>query len=48
MLTSVRGTPYRRVERLFFEYLKAQRSEVEAMLSRLPELEDQSDTPRAK
>jgi hypothetical protein len=48
MLTSVRGTPYRRVERLFYEYLKAQRSEVEAMLAKLPELEDQSDTPRTK
>jgi len=46
MLTSVRGTPYRRVERLFYEYLKAQRSEVEAMLAKLPELEDQSDTSR--
>ena len=48
MLTSVRGTPYRRVERLFYEYLKAQRSEVEAMLARLPGPEDQSDTPRTK
>jgi hypothetical protein len=48
MLTSVRGTPYRRVERLFYEYLKAQRSEVEAMLARLSGLEDQSDTPRTK
>ena len=48
MLTSVRGTPYRRVERLFYEYLKAQRSEVEAMLTKLRGLEDQSDTPRTK
>ena len=47
-LASVRGTPYRRVERLFYEYLKAQRSEVEAMLARLSGLEDQSDTPRTK
>ena len=29
MLASVRGTPYRRVERLFYEYIKAQRAEVE-------------------
>jgi hypothetical protein len=48
MLASVRGTPYRRVERLLHEYLKAQRSEVEAMLARLSALEDQSDTPRTK
>ena len=48
MLTSVRGTPYRRVDRLFYEYLKAQRSEVDAMLAKLPGLEDQSDTPRTK
>jgi hypothetical protein len=36
------------VERLFYEYLKAQRSEVEAMLARLSGLEDQSDTPGTK
>jgi hypothetical protein len=48
MLTSVRGTPYRRVERLLYEYLKEQRSEVEAMLARLSGLEEQSDTPRTK
>jgi hypothetical protein len=48
ILTSVRGTPYRRVERLFYDYLRAQRSEVEAMLARLSRMEDQSDTPRTK
>jgi len=34
-LASVRGTPYRRVERLHYEYIKAQRAEVETMLNRL-------------
>ncbi len=29
MLASVRGTPYRRIERLFYSYIKAQRDEVE-------------------
>jgi hypothetical protein len=47
MLASVRGTPYRRVERLFYEYIKAQRAEVEGMLSRLPSLEDQADAPKS-
>ena len=36
MLASVRGTPYRRVERLHYDYVKAQRAEVESMLNRLP------------
>src|SRR5262245_6608960 len=34
-LASVRGTPYRRVARLHYEYIKAQRAEVETMLNRL-------------
>ena len=34
-LASVRGTPYRRVERLHCEYIEAQRADVEAMLKRL-------------
>jgi hypothetical protein len=34
-LASVRGTPYRRVERLHCEYIEAQRAEVETMLKRL-------------
>jgi hypothetical protein len=38
-LAGVRGTPYRRVERLHYQYIKAQRAEVELMLNRLPELE---------
>ena len=47
-LASVRGTPYRRVARLYHEYIRAQRAEVEAMLDRLPSLEDQADGPNSK
>jgi hypothetical protein len=49
-LASVRGTPYRRVERLHLDYIQAQLLEVEAMLSRLAELKTTSghpDTPKA-
>ncbi len=45
-LASVRGTPDRRLERLFYDYIKAQRTEVEAMLKRLPELERRSAAPK--
>ena len=38
-LASVRGTPYRRVERLHYDYIKKQRAEVESMLNRLSILE---------
>ena len=38
-LASVRGTPYRRVERLHYDYIKKQRAEVESMLNRLSVLE---------
>ena len=34
-LASVRGTPYRRVARLHYDYIKKQRAEVESMLNRL-------------
>ena len=34
-LASVRGTPYRRVQRIYVRYIKAQRDEVQAMLDRL-------------
>jgi len=47
MLASVRGTPYRRVERLYYEYIKTQRAEVEGMLNRLAALEDQADIPKS-
>ena len=45
MLASVRGTPYRRVERLFYDYIKAQRTEVDSMLDKLSSLENQTDAP---
>jgi hypothetical protein len=48
MLASVRGTPYRRVERLYYEYIQAQRAEVESMLDRLSGLEDHADGPKSK
>jgi hypothetical protein len=34
-LASVRGTPYRRVERLHYDYIKKQRADVEFMLNKL-------------
>jgi hypothetical protein len=46
MLASVRGTPYRRVERLFYDYISAQRAEVESMLARVSALERQPDESR--
>jgi hypothetical protein len=47
-LASVRGTPYRRIERLFYDYIEAQRAEVGSMLARLPALEGQPEEPKAK
>jgi hypothetical protein len=43
MLASVRGTPYRRAERLYYDYIHAQRAEVDSMLDRLSALEDHMD-----
>src|SRR5215472_5007345 len=48
MLASVRGSPYRRVERLFYEYMQAQRAEVGSMLGRLSDLEDEAERRRSK
>ena len=48
MLASVRGSRYRRVERLYYDYLHAQRAEVDFMLGRLSALEGQSDEPKVK
>jgi hypothetical protein len=48
MLLSVRGTPYRRVERLYYEYIRAQRAEVKGMLDRIAALEDQADGAKLK
>ena len=39
-LASVRGTPYRRVARLHYDYIKKQLAEVESMLNRLSKLEN--------
>jgi len=48
MLASVRGTPYRRVERLYYGYIRTQRAEVEGMIDRLAALEDQADGTKFK
>jgi hypothetical protein len=34
-LASVRGTPFRRIERLYYNYIRRQRAAVRAMLARL-------------
>jgi hypothetical protein len=47
MLATVRGTPYRRFERLYYDYITAQRAEVDDMLDRLSSLEDQADSPKS-
>ena len=48
MLASVRGTPYRRVERLYYAYIEEQRAEVESMLGRLSAAENLADAPTTK
>ena len=48
MLASVRGSPYRRVERLFYQYIQAQRAEAGSMLGRLSGLEDEAERRRSK
>jgi hypothetical protein len=47
-LASVRGTPYRRIARLHYEYIKTQRVEVESMLNRLLAPESASAGAKAK
>jgi hypothetical protein len=44
-LASVRGTPYRRVERLHLDYIQAQLLEVEELLNRLTKLKAARQTP---
>jgi hypothetical protein len=44
-LASVRGDPYRRVERAHREYIQAQRAEVELMLDQLAALQGSPDEP---
>ena len=48
MLASVRGTPYRRVERLFYDYIEAQRAEVGSLLDRFAALEGQPDAAQGQ
>ena len=48
VLASVRGTPYRRFERLYYDYITAQRAEVDNMLDRLAALEDPADRQTPK
>jgi hypothetical protein len=47
-LASVRGTPYRRIERLHYDYIEAQRADVEVMLNRLSALENSPARPKNK
>ncbi|MGC2198632.1 MAG: hypothetical protein WA633_00570 [Stellaceae bacterium] len=48
MLASVRGSPYRRVERLYYDYIETQRAEVDSMLGRILELEDHVDGSKSQ
>jgi len=45
-LARVRGTPYRRVRRKHYEYIKAQRTEVDTMLEQLDRLETAGEEPQ--
>jgi hypothetical protein len=47
-LASVRGTPYRRIGRLFYEYIRTQRAEVASMLGRLSDLEANQGVPKSR
>jgi len=47
-LASVRGTPYRRIQRLHYDYIKSQRAETESMLNRLSELESSPAEPKTQ
>ncbi len=44
-LASVRGTPYRRVQRLHYQCLQAQRAEVEAVHNQLTALKNSLGGP---
>lgn len=48
MLASVRGTPYRRIERLYYSYIEAQRARVASMLEHLSTIEYSGDRPQPK
>jgi hypothetical protein len=47
-LASVRGTRYRRVERLYYHYIKSQRTEVQSMLARLASPTRAANEPDAR
>ena len=47
-MASVRGTPFRRVERLYYDYVRAQRDEVRSMLDRVAAFPETSSQPGAK
>ena len=44
-MASVRGTPFRRVERLYYEYIRTQRDEVQSMLDRIAAMPVTSTQP---
>ena len=46
-LASVRGTPYRRIQRLHYHYIETQRAEVEGMLNRLSAFDGSGGGPKA-
>ncbi|MGH7062509.1 MAG: hypothetical protein ACREET_00375 [Stellaceae bacterium] len=46
-MASVRGTPFRRVERLFYRYIRAQRDRVRSMLARLATTAGSAAAPAA-
>lgn len=47
-LASVRGTRYRRVETLFYDYIHQQRAEVQFMLNHIPSLPESSNQAAAE
>jgi hypothetical protein len=44
-MASVRGTPFRRVESLWYDYIRSQRSEVHSMLDRIAAMPVASKQP---
>jgi hypothetical protein len=47
-MASVRGTPFRRVERLYYDYIHAQRNHVQSMLDRIAAIGESSGQPTAR
>ena len=47
-MASVRGTPFRRIERLYYDYIRTQRDEVRSMLARIAMPVENSTEPAAK